>query len=191
MSLPTHHLLSPTRPATLAQAVDQARFPRNHATARLTPHREELLRLRQAGESVETLTAGLRLIGIEIGRETMRRWLQRELGQKPARRRTPHRQLAAAPVAGPLVREVAPERPVKPIAATFAVHPAPAADSAPPGVPEQSSPVRPSSFILPGETPEQALRRRLAVLDAQKAAARNTGAATVSGQATTISTPPA
>jgi len=80
----------------LAQAVEQVRHPRNHATAQLDSQREELLRLRQAGESVETLTAGLRLLGVEIGRETMRRWLDRELGRKPARRR----KRTAKPAAG-------------------------------------------------------------------------------------------
>ena len=86
MSLPIHSPLTPPRPTTLAQAVAQARHPRNHATAQLEPHREELLRLSQAGESAESLVGGLRLIGIEIGRETMRRWLQQELGRR--RRKT-------------------------------------------------------------------------------------------------------
>jgi hypothetical protein len=86
MSLPIHSPLTTPRPTTLAQAVAQARHPRNHATAQLEPHREELLRLAQAGDSAETLAAGLGLIGIKLGRETMRRWLQRELGHK--RRKT-------------------------------------------------------------------------------------------------------
>lgn len=89
MSLPAYSPLTPPRPTTLAQAVEQVRHPRNHATAKLTPHREELLRLHQAGDSPETLALGLRLIGIEIGRETIRRWLDRELGRKPAKRRRP------------------------------------------------------------------------------------------------------
>lgn len=87
MSLPAYSPLTPPRPTTLAQAVEQVRHPRNHATAKLTPHREELLRLHRAGDSPETLALGLRLLGIEIGRETMRRWLDRELGRKPAKRR--------------------------------------------------------------------------------------------------------
>lgn len=82
MSLPIHSPLTAPRPTTLAQAVAQARHPRNHATAQLEPHREELLRLAQAGESTETLATGLGLIGIKIGRETMRRWLRQELGRK-------------------------------------------------------------------------------------------------------------
>lgn len=87
MSLPNQSPSSPRSPKTLAQAVAQLRQPRNPATARLLPHRDELLRLRRAGESVETLAAGLRLIGVEIGRETLRRWIQRELKRKPIRRR--------------------------------------------------------------------------------------------------------
>ena len=87
MSLPIHSPFTTPRPTTLAQAVAQARHPRNHATAQLEPHREELLRLSRAGESAESLVGGLRLMGIEIGRETMRRWLQQQLGKKLARRR--------------------------------------------------------------------------------------------------------
>lgn len=87
MSLPAYSPLITPRPTTLAQAVEQVRHPRNHATAQLTSHREELLRLHQAGDSPETLALGLRLLGIEIGRETMRRWLDCELGRKPAKRR--------------------------------------------------------------------------------------------------------
>lgn len=91
MSLPIHSPLPPIRPSSLAEAVDRARWPRNRATAHLEPHREELLRLRHAGESVGSLVGGLRLIGIEIGHETMRRWLSRELGQKPPRRKKARR----------------------------------------------------------------------------------------------------
>ncbi len=87
MSLPAYSPLNTPRLITLAQAVEQVRHPRNHASVQLEPHRDELLRLAQAGESAESLVGGLRLIGIEIGRETMRRWLDRELGRKPARRR--------------------------------------------------------------------------------------------------------
>jgi len=87
MSLPIPSPLTAPRPTTLAQAVAQVRHPRNHATAQLEPHREELLRLAQAGDSAESLAAGLGLIGIKIGRETLRRWLRRELGPKGSRRR--------------------------------------------------------------------------------------------------------
>jgi hypothetical protein len=87
MPLPIHSPLTPPRPTTLAQAVAQARHPRNHATAQLEPQRGELLRLRQTGESVESLTRGLRLLGIEIGHETLRRWLRHERGKTPTRRR--------------------------------------------------------------------------------------------------------
>jgi hypothetical protein len=71
----------------LAEAVARARWPRNHATAQLEPHRQELLRLRQGGASIESLVGGLRLLGVEVGRETIRLWLNRELGLKPAKRR--------------------------------------------------------------------------------------------------------
>jgi len=101
MSLPIHSSLTTARPTTLAQAVAQARHPRNRATAQLEPHRQELLQLAEAGDSPETLAHGLRLLGIEIGRETMRRWLNRELGRKPAKRR--RRAAKAAPDQGPLV----------------------------------------------------------------------------------------
>ncbi|HEX7632359.1 MAG TPA: hypothetical protein VF388_09515 [Lacunisphaera sp.] len=97
MSLPIHSPLTPAPPTTLAQAVAQARHPRNHATAQLEPHRDELLRLAQAGESAETLAHGLAIIGIKIGRETMRRWLQRERGLTPKRKARRRR------VAGPLM----------------------------------------------------------------------------------------
>ena len=83
MSLPIHSSVATARPTTLTQAVAQARHPRNHATAHLDPHREELLQLAEAGDSAETLAIGLGLIGIKIGRETMRRWLQRSWAADP------------------------------------------------------------------------------------------------------------
>ncbi len=86
MSLPGHSPSVATPPTTLAQAVAQARHPRNHATVRLEPHREELLRLSRAGASVESLVGGLRLMGIEIGRETMRRWLLQQRGARRSKR---------------------------------------------------------------------------------------------------------
>ncbi len=87
MSLPAHSPTTPVPPPTLAEAVGRARWPRNRATARLVDQRGELLRLRQAGESVGTLVGALRELGIEIGHETLRRWLNRELGREPAKRR--------------------------------------------------------------------------------------------------------
>lgn len=74
-------------PRTLADAVTQMRHPRNHATARLAPHRDELLKLRAAGESIEALALALRAFDVMIGKETLRRWLACELGHKSTRRR--------------------------------------------------------------------------------------------------------
>ncbi len=84
MSLPEYSRVSPAPPPTLAEAVARARWPRNRATVQLAPHRDELLRLHQAGDSVGSLVVGLRQIGVEIGRETLRLWLNRELGRRPA-----------------------------------------------------------------------------------------------------------
>jgi len=87
MSLPIHSGLIPSRPSNLTEAVALARWPRNRATAQLESHREELQRLRQAGESVGSLVGGLRAMGVAIGHETLRLWLNRELGHKPVKRR--------------------------------------------------------------------------------------------------------
>ena len=70
-----------------SDAVAQVRHPRNHATAQLAPHRDELLKLRAAGESIEALALALRAFDVAIGKETLRRWLARELGHKPTRRK--------------------------------------------------------------------------------------------------------
>lgn len=165
MSLPIHSPLSTTRPTTLSQAVAQARHPRNHATAQLEPHREELLRLAQAGESAESLVGGLRLIGIEIGRETMRQWLQRELGRRPAKRSrrqkpvrgsrigvisTPMSPVAAGPV-------LAPVAPVNLVAASPAPPAAPTTPHPGPRFGGANDPVpKGTRFIRLGETPLEA-----------------------------------
>jgi len=94
MSLPAYNSTTPPSSPTLAEAVARARWPRNRATVRLEAQRDELLRLRQAGESIGSLVGGLRALGIEIGHETLRRWLNRELGTKPARRRRRKKQAA-------------------------------------------------------------------------------------------------
>jgi hypothetical protein len=96
MSLPTHAPLTPNSSLTLAQAVAKSRHPRNHATAQLEPHRDELLRLAGEGNSAETLAIGLGLIGIKVGRETMRRWLVREMGTK-SKRKVRRKRTAGAP----------------------------------------------------------------------------------------------
>lgn len=171
MSLPIHSSLATARPTTLAQAVAQARHPRNRATAQLEPHRQELLQLAEAGDSAETLAIGLGLIGIKIGRETMRRWLQRELGRRPAKRSTRQKPVrgsrieAIATLASPVAARSAltlaapmeritdsPKPPVIPPTP----HPGPARGGADVPVPEGTR------FIRPGETPLQALHRRVA-----------------------------
>lgn len=162
MSLPNHSSPTTPRPATLAQAVAQVRHPRNHATSQLEPHREELLRLAQAGDSAETLATGLGLIGIQIGRETMRRWLQQELGRRPAKRRkarTTAVPSASASATTPAITTATAETPITP------------QPEAPVALPS-FAPVRPSGLVLPGETPFQALQRRLAALKARDEAAK-------------------
>lgn len=182
MSLPANTALPPIRPSNLAEAVERARHPRNHATAKLKSHRDELLRMRQAGESVESLVGGLHLLGIEIGLETLRRWLQQELGSKPAKRRKPKAKAILPPSAeeGPSAALALPTAP-----AESAVAPEPAPPEAP-----QAATVHPSWLILPGETPEQALRRRLAALDAHDAALKAAQAAPNGSQAKNVSMPP-
>ncbi len=171
MSLPIHSSVATARPTTLTQAVAQARHPRNHATAHLDPHREELLQLAEAGDSAETLAIGLGLIGIKIGRETMRRWLQRELGRRPAKRskrQKPVRGSRIGAISTP-ASPVAARSVLTPAAPTARVtdsaklpiipptpHPGPARSGADVPVPEGTR------FIRPGETPLQALHRRVA-----------------------------
>ncbi len=84
---PTRSLFTTPPPRTLADAVTQVRHPRNHATAQLTPHRDELLKLRAAGESIETLALALRVMDVVVGKETLRRWLASELGHKSTKRK--------------------------------------------------------------------------------------------------------
>ena|GEM_PF-1924703 len=186
MSLPIHSPLATARPTTLTQAVAQARHPRNRATAQLEPHREELRRLAQAGESAESLVGGLRLIGIEIGRETMRRWLQRELGRRPTKRSRRQKPVRGSRIgaistptnpvaAGPVLASLAPAdaSPASPVT-TVAPHPGPRSGGANDPVPQGTR------FIRPGETPLEAWRRRQA----------EAGAA-MSRQEKGVATPPA
>jgi hypothetical protein len=63
--------------------VRRERLPK---TAQLEPHREELLRLRRDGDSVEVLATALRGFGVEISCEALRLWLNRQLPRRNARR---------------------------------------------------------------------------------------------------------
>ena len=167
MSLPIHTSPTTARPTTLAQAVAQVRHPRNRATAQLTPHREELLRLHQAGESPETLASGLRLIGVEIGRETMRRWLDRELGRKPARRRKGIKRRAPepAPFAAPPTVS-APVAPAPSFTAPVTIISEP--PTAPVGRGADEPVMEGTALIRPCEKPSEAFRRRRAEMEARK-----------------------
>jgi hypothetical protein len=60
----------------------------------LEPHRDELLRLRRAGESVAVLCTGLRGLGVEISDEALRQWLNRQLRRKTAKRERATRAIA-------------------------------------------------------------------------------------------------
>lgn len=199
MSLPIHSPLATTRPTTLSQAVAQARHPRNHATAQLEPHREELLRLAQAGESAEALVGGLRLIGIEIGRETMRRWLQRELGRRPAKRSRRQK-----PVRGSRIGAIS--TPTNPVAAGPVLTPAAPAEwvsnsPTPPATPHTPQPslapggadspvLEGTRLIRPGETPLQALHRRVAERRARDGAEWPPANRPLEGQSDKPITPP-
>jgi hypothetical protein len=66
--------------------VATARHARQPKTDQLEPHREELLRLRRDGDSVEVLAIALRGLGVEISAEALRLWLNRQLPRRKARR---------------------------------------------------------------------------------------------------------
>ena len=115
-SLPlAHHDIAPKPPPTLAELVAKARHPKQPKTAQLEAHREELLRLRRDGDSVEVLAIALRGLGVEISSEALRLWLNRQLPRRRTRRTKPARAFAfqeQAPVPTPV--------PVGPIAAMVA-----------------------------------------------------------------------
>lgn len=99
---PNRSLFTTPPPRTLADAVTQVRHPRNHATAQLTPHRDELLKLRAAGESIETLALALRAFDVMIGKETLRRWFAQELVIAPKRKARRRRSTAPLTTDTPL-----------------------------------------------------------------------------------------
>lgn len=186
MSLPIHSPLATPRPTTLSQAVAQARHPRNRATAQLEPHREELLRLAQAGESAETLATGLRLIGIKIGRETMRRWLQRELGRPSAKRRRGKGRRAAKvnPSGRPTLAACDRSR-------AELTKESPAARSDPGLGGGGVTGPQASGLIEPGGIPMQALQRRVAELQTREAAEWPPDITPLGGQGDKLVTPSA
>ena len=144
---------------------------RQPKTALLEPHREELLRLRRDGDSVEVLATALRGLGVEISGEALRLWLNRELGRKPIKRRTVRQRFERC---GSETRSLG----AACVDSSGAVVPVSgsALDSGRTEIPPESKASaadRPSSLILPGETPGQAMRRRLAALDARQPTGNN------------------
>lgn len=164
---PAHHDIALTPPPTLAELVAKARHVKQPKTAQLEAHREELLRLRRAGDSVEVLAIALRGLGVEISAEALRLWLNRELGHKPVRRRKVrlrfhcHALDPSAPTASHVARIAA----AVPVAVVSTV----ADQTARPPEPSGIVPLKPSSLILSGETPKQAMDRRLAAMSAARA----------------------
>lgn len=166
-----HHDIAPTPPPTLAELVAKARHPKQPKTAQLEAHHEELLRLRRAGDSVEVLAIALRELGVDISPEALRLWLNRQLGHKPVRRRK--------------VRLRFDRRTIEPSASlalqgarSGAALPTPVASAAAdqtmrPPEPSGIVPLKPSSLILTGETPKQAMDRRLAAMSAVQAERRD------------------
>jgi hypothetical protein len=186
MSLPLQHPTGTAPRLTLAEAVERVRWPRNRATAKLAPHREELIRLRQEGMSVGALMGGLRELGVEIGHETLRLWLRREAGHAPAKRRKGKGRHAAlvklqAPVLLPAGGESKADLPK----AAPTTKPALEAFGGNIPVPEGTR------FIRSGETPMQALQRRIADRRAREAEEWPPGAGASGGQADKPITPPA
>ena len=133
----------------------------------LEPHREELLRLRRAGESVAVLCTGLRGLGVEISDEALRQWLNRELGHKPTRRRKVGMKFDRRGLDTISLVAAQAERTTTTLPA--AVTNADPAETEFPPETASGAPDQPSSLILPGETPLQAFHRRLAALGAAQA----------------------
>jgi hypothetical protein len=170
---PAHHDIAPTPPPTLAELVAKVRHPKQPKTAQLEPHREELLRLRRDGDSVEVLAMALRGLGVEISPEALRLWLNRELGSKPVRRhKVRYKQTVLVPVtlaptsATPSIPDPTP---------TVSAASAPAAGSLGRLSPENAPLERATSLIRAGETPFEAFARRQREREAAAAAAKTTG----------------
>ncbi len=186
MSLPLQHPITTAPRLTLAEAVERVRWPRNRATVKLAPHREELIRLRQEGMSVGALMGGLRELGVEIGHETLRVWLRREAGHAPAKRRKGKSRHAAevklhTPVPLPVGGESKADLP------KVAPTPKPTLEAFGGNIPVPEG----TRFIRPCETPMQALQRRVAERRAREAEEWPSGTVPSGGQADKPITPPA
>lgn len=174
---PAHHDIAPTPPPTLAELVAKARHPKQPKTGQLEAHREELLRLRRDGDSVEVLAMALRGLGVDISPEALRLWLNRELGQKPIRRRKVRSKPSTLviPVAGAPAVGTAPSQPVTP---TVSAASATAVGSSGRLSPKNAPLERATSLIRAGETPFEAFARRQREREAAAAAAKTTGVET-------------
>jgi len=176
-SLPlAHHDIAPTPPPTLAELAAKARHPKQPKTAQLEAHREELLRLRRAGDSVEVLAMALRGLGVEISPEALRLWLNRELGSKPSRRRKVRFKPTVVVHAG-----AAPAMTPPPIQTPTPMVSAASASAAGPvtHLSSANTPLeRATLFIRAGETPFEAFARRQREREAVAAAAKTAGVET-------------
>ncbi len=168
---PAHHDIAPPPPPTLAELVAKARHAKQPKTAQLESHREELLRLRRAGDSVEVLANALRGLGVDISPEALRLWLNRELGHKPVRRRKVRprvERLAHDPCASTALYVARIATSVS-VAGVSAVAPR----MEPPPEPCDGMTVKPAPLIMPGESPKQAMDRRLAAMSAARGERRD------------------
>ena len=176
-SLPlAHHDNAPTPPPTLAELVAKARHAKQPKTAQLGAHREELLRLRRAGDSVEVLAIALSGLGVEISPEALRLWLNRELGHRPIRRRKVRFKptIVAPVVPAPAAATTPVSAPTPASAAASAL----AVDPSTPRSPADTPLERATSLIRAGETPMEAFARRKREREAEAAAAKTTGVET-------------
>jgi hypothetical protein len=157
----------------LAELVAQARWPRRSIALALAPHREELLRLRREGASVEALAKGLRGLEVRVSDEALRLWLNRELGHKPPRRRRPRWQpnIAVPLLNAPTI--LPPPVPTPPPTASGVSAPAVVS---PKVLSPGNTPLKiATSLIRAGETPVEAFARRNREREAEEAAAKATG----------------
>jgi len=170
---PAHHEIAPNAPPTLAELVAKARHAKQPKTAQLAPHREELLRLRRAGDSVEVLAIALRGLGVDVSAEALRLWLNRELGHRPIRRRKVRFKptIVAPVVPAPAAAPTPASAPTPAIGATSALAVSPSTPRSPADTPLE----RATSLIRAGETPMEAFARRKREWEAAAAAAKTTG----------------